>query len=125
MAFLGMAASTLLSRVAPATFPSPGGGPAPLPGAGWYLLTLAYSFVFAVMGGHTCARLAKRAELLHACVLAALIGALGASAALDAASPLPPWRLAGYLVANVSGVLLGGLIREWAKPAAGDATPAR
>ncbi len=116
MAFLGMAASTVLSRVAPQTFPAQAtGGVVALPGLGWYVVTLVYSFVFAVMGGHTCARLAKRAALGHASVLAALIGALGLSVALDPASPLPAWRTAGYLIANVAGVLLGGAIHSLAR----------
>ena len=115
MVLLGMAASTLLGHLAPETFPPPGPGPMPVPGLGWYLVTLAYSFVFAILGGHTCAHLARREELMHACVLAALIGALGLGLFLDETSTLPRWRTAGYLGASVGGVLLGGLIRAKAK----------
>jgi hypothetical protein len=125
MAFLGMAASTVLAQVAPGTFPPPGPGPAPLPSAGWYAVTLAYSFAFAVLGGHTCARLARREEAMHAAVLAALIGALGIRMLLDTTTPLPLARTAGYVAVNVLGVLMGGALRARAKQAGPDATRAR
>jgi hypothetical protein len=115
MVLLGMAAGTLLSLVAPATFPPDGQGSAPLPGLGWYALTLAYSVVFAILGGHTCARLARRDEMMHAGVLAALLAVAGLRLLLTAPSPIPMWRSAGYLAASVTGVLVGGLIRARAR----------
>jgi hypothetical protein len=124
MVLLGMAASTLLGAVAPATFPADPTN-APLPGLGWYALTVAYSFVFAILGGHTAARLARRAEMMHAGVLAALLTVFGLGLVLNPAPAIPAWRTLGYLLASVGGVLVGGFIRARAKAPISDATPAR
>jgi hypothetical protein len=110
MVLLGMAAGTLLSAVAPGTFPT-NATTAPLPGLGWYALTVAYSFAFAILGGHTAARLARRAELMHASLLAALLTVFGLGLVLNPAPAIPVWRTLGYLVASVGGVLVGGFIR--------------
>lgn len=114
MAFLVMAASTLLSVVAPDAFSPPGGSPR-LPGLGWYALNLGYSFAFAIAGGHTCARLARRAEMAHAGALAALLAALGLGLVFSSPPHIPWWWTLGEIVAGVAGVLLGGLIRAQAR----------
>jgi hypothetical protein len=115
MVLLGMAASTLLSAIAPGTFPKDPGSAPVLPGLGWYALTVAYSFVFAILGGHTAARLAQREEMMHAAVLAAVLTAFGLGLVLNPAPAIPAWRTAGYLVASVGGVLVGGFIRARAR----------
>lgn len=124
MVLLGMAASTLLGAAAPATFPADP-ATAPLPGLGWYALTIAYSCLFAILGGHTAARLARRAEMMHAGVLAALLTVFGLGLVLNPSPVIPAWRTLGYLVASVGGVLVGGFIRARAQSPAADATPAR
>jgi peptidoglycan/LPS O-acetylase OafA/YrhL len=123
MVLLGMAASTVLGAVAPATFPRDAGNAPVLPGLGWYALTVAYSFVFGILGGHTAARLARREEMMHAAVLAAVLTVFGVGLVLNPAPGIPASRTLGYLVASVGGILLGGFIR--ARAQSGDATPAR
>ncbi len=75
-----------------------------------YFVGLAGGFVFAFAGGHTCARLARRAELLHAVVLAGIFAALGV-ALVSAAPPEARSYAAGEVVAGVLGVLAGGYVR--------------
>ena len=111
MVLLGMAASTVLGAVAPGTFPRDPASAPVLPGLGWYALTVAYSFVFGILGGHAAARLARRAEMMHAAVLAAVLGVFGLGLVLNPAPAIPVWRTLGYLVASVGGVLMGGFIR--------------
>jgi len=113
MAFLVMAASTLLSVAAPDTFGRPE-GPPKLPGLGWYALNLAYSFVFAIVGGHTCARLARRAEMAHAAALAGLLAALGLGLIVSSPPQIPWWWTAGEILSGVAGALVGGFIRAQA-----------
>jgi hypothetical protein len=115
MAVLVMAAGMLLTTLFPAAFTGPGGKPG-LPGFGWYALNLAYSFVFAFAGGHTCARLARRAEMAHAIALAALLGIMGlvSIATYAGQTPVPAWWTAGQVVAGVLGVLAGGFLRAQA-----------
>lgn len=113
IAFLVMAASTLLSAAAPATFGHPEGPPR-LPGLGWYALNLAYSFVFAIVGGHTCARIARRAEMAHAGALAGLLAALGLGLLVSSPPQIPWWWTTGEILSGVAGVLVGGFIRAQA-----------
>jgi len=113
MAFLVMAASTLLNVAVPEVFGQPGGS-ARLPGLGWYALNLSYSFVFAIVGGHTCARLARRAEMAHAAVLAGLLALLGLRLITSSPPQIPWWWMAGEILSGVAGVLLGGVIRAQA-----------
>ena len=113
MAFLVMAASTLLSVVIPGVFGQPGGPPR-LPGLGWYALNLAYSFAFAIAGGHTCARLARRAEMAHAGALAGLLAALGLGLLFSSPPQIPWWWTAGEIASGVTGVLVGGFVRAQA-----------
>ena len=110
MAFLVMAASTLLSVVAPDVFGQPG-EPPKLPGLGWYALNLAYSFAFAIAGGHICARLARRAEMAHAGALAGLLALLGLGLLCSSPPQIPWWWTAGEIVSCVAGVLVGAFIR--------------
>jgi hypothetical protein len=123
MAFLVMAASTLLSVVVPNVF-GQADGSIKLPGLGWYALNLAYSFVFAIVGGHTCARLARRAEVAHAAALAGLLALLGLGLIVSSPPQIPWWWTAGEIVSGVAGVLLGGFIRAQAA-AARDSESAR
>jgi hypothetical protein len=94
---------------------SPSSETGPAPAAGLILLSLASSFVVAVAGGHVCARLARRAELPHAAVLAGLL-ALGRLALLAGAPAGYPRALGLAEVAvDALGVLLGGFIRARAR----------
>ncbi|HET7293461.1 MAG TPA: hypothetical protein VFM88_13630 [Vicinamibacteria bacterium] len=79
-------------------------------GALVYWVSLAGGFVFAFAGGHTCARLARRAELLHAAVLAGIFATLGAALLANAPSGARPYAL-GEVAAGVLGVLAGGYVR--------------
>jgi hypothetical protein len=118
MVVLVMAAGMFVMANFPADFTGADGKPR-LPGLGWYAVNLAYSFVFALAGGHTCARLARRAEMAHAGALAAFLGVMGliSIAAYSGETPAPWWWTAGEVAVGVLGALAGGLIRAQARAA--------
>lgn len=84
--------------------------PAP-EGVAIYYVSLAGGFVFAFAGGHTCARLARRAEMAHTAALAGIFAALGVALLLAAPEGGARLYAAGEVVAGVLGVLAGGYVR--------------
>jgi hypothetical protein len=111
MAALSLAFGVALTALWPGAVSAPGAEPGPL----LLALNVAAGFVFAVAGGHACARIARRSEMLHAGILAGLVCAMGL-ALLTLPPPRPGVALTlAQMIAGVAGILFGGYIREAAR----------
>ena len=82
----------------------------------YILVNLAYSAVFAVLGGFMAALIAGREPLKHAIILAAVcylffLMAMGAPTPPDM-PPWPFWYKVGLLVVLGPSVTLGGFLRQ-------------
>lgn len=90
---------------------------APAPSTGLLLASLVSSFAVAVAGGHVCARLARRSELLHASALAGLLAAGRLGLLISAPADYPIALGLADVAVDAVGVWLGGFIRARARSA--------
>jgi len=89
------------------TFPDP----LATPSRGFMLFSLAYGFVFGILGGYVCGLIAQRAEVKHAAVIAGIGILLSILSMALAAGKEPLWyQWANMLVLSLA-VLLGGWLR--------------
>lgn len=81
------------------------------PSMNFMLFSLAYGFVFAVIGGYVTAWIAKRAEMKHTLALIGLGIVMGIVSVVMAAVKQPKWYQSGNFVVMIAGNLLGGYLR--------------
>ncbi len=95
----------LLGLLVPAAFQNDG----QMPGTGILLFMLAYSTIFAALGGYITARLAASAPMAHVLVLAILQLLSGlAVTMLQMGSAVPQWFQILMAMLPVPVILLGG-----------------
>ena len=97
------------------TFPDP----LATPGQGFMLFSLAYGFVFGILGGYVCGLIAQRSEIKHAVVIAGIGILLSIFSMVLAAGKEPMWYQLANMVLLTVAVLLGGWLcaRQRAKNA--------
>jgi MFS family permease len=93
-----------LGFLAPDAFPAAGEGFASVP---WMVVILVYSTIFAALGGYVTARIARRAELKHGLVLAAIMVLMSAGTMMAYAGRHPLWFQLTLLVLGPLAVLAG------------------
>lgn len=105
-----MIATVIATRIMLGSFmPDPGMQPT----QAFLAVNLAYSLAFAVSGGLLTARLAPRAPLLHAVILAAFLLALAAPSLLQPDPGVPSWYPGVITLIGPGGVILGGMLASW------------
>ena len=86
--------------------------PGPFRGPDWILwVELGTGLAVAVLGGYVCALVAKRRELVHGIVLAAIVLALGLLTATMESGMKPMWSSIGLMIVSTVGVLGGARLR--------------
>ena len=81
------------------------------PGRGFMLFSLAYGFVFGILGGYVCGLIAQRSEVKHAAVIAGIGILLHILSMVLAAGKEPLWYQLAYMAILTAAVLLGGWLR--------------
>ena len=85
--------------------------PLAFPGQEFMLFSLAYGFLFGILGGYVCGRIARRAEVKHAAVIAGIGILLSILSMAFAPAKEPMWYQLANMVALTAAVLLGGWLR--------------
>ncbi len=111
---LGVLFSLMAGTLWPALYPS-GEGAGPTDGG--LGLWLAAELANATLAGLLTARLAGRAPVAHAAVLAAINGFFS-MAAMGELRALPGWFAIGFVALAPLGCLLGGLVASRVRPRA-------
>ncbi len=76
------------------------------------LFSLAYGFVFGVLGGYVCGLIAQRAEIKHAAIIAGIGILLSILSMAFAPGREPMWYQLANMVVLTVAVLLGGWLRS-------------
>ena len=85
--------------------------PTEAPSSEFMLFSIAYAFVFAVLGGYITALIARRSEMKHVLVLAAFGLLMGIVSMITAAGQEPLWYQITNMVVMMAAVILGGYLR--------------
>lgn len=88
----------------------------PEPVALWYTVNLAYSFLFAALGGWLATWIAGASAQGAAWSLAGLLVVMSGVSMVLAPAGIPAWWTVGEAVVGVAGVLLGGWLRARRSP---------
>ena len=103
---LGMLFLLMAGSMFPSLYPS---GEGAQPTTNGLVLSLVAEFANALVAGLITARLAGRAPMVHATVLAALVGFFSMAAMGDLRT-MPGWFALGFVLLAPIGCLLGGLV---------------
>jgi peptidoglycan/LPS O-acetylase OafA/YrhL len=87
------------------------GDPMAEPTGPYLVANLVGSFLAAVVGGYTTGRIAGRAPLVHAGVLALLMVAMTVASGAEAAPGQPAWYPLTIAILGAVGALCGGALR--------------
>lgn len=85
--------------------------PLATPGQGFMLFSLAYGFVFGILGGYVCGVIAHRSEIKHAAVIAGIGILFSIVSMVFAPAREPLWYQLANMVILTVAVLLGGWLR--------------
>lgn len=85
--------------------------PLATPSQGFMLFSLAYGFVFGILGGYVCGVIAQRSEIKHAAVIAGIGILVGILLMAFASGKEPMWYQLANMVILTAAVLLGGWLR--------------
>jgi peptidoglycan/LPS O-acetylase OafA/YrhL len=94
------------------------------PTSGFMALSLAYGFVFTIVGGYAAAWIAGRAELAHGAALAVLMAVLGVVSLTLSFGQQPLWYQVALILSPLPAAPLGGWLRSTVKPTRTGETPA-
>jgi hypothetical protein len=72
---------------------------------------IVYSVLFAMFGGYVAALIARRAEVAHAAILAAVILLISVITVMGTREPAPLWYNATLTLLSAAGVIVGGMLR--------------
>jgi hypothetical protein len=85
--------------------------PTVTPGMGFMIFSLAYGFLFGILGGWVCGLIARKAELKHAAVIAAIGILISILSMIFAAEQSPVWFQVANMVVLTIAVTAGGWLR--------------
>ena len=80
------------------------------PSVGVVFAGVPYTVVSTVLAGWLAARIAPGGKLIHAAVVAAVMGAVIAGSIIIDVSIEPAWYKVGYLVIQIPGTVAGGYL---------------
>jgi len=80
--------------------------------SGYIVVNLLYNLGAAVVGGYIAAKVAMRAPMVHAGILAALLVSLYALSGFRAEPGQPGWYPAAIAAVGAGGALAGGWLRR-------------
>jgi peptidoglycan/LPS O-acetylase OafA/YrhL len=98
----------VLQTVLPTAFGATDGSPR----EAWAMgIEIAYSVLFAILSGYVTALIARRAEIGHAAILAAIVLLISVVSLIAAPDSTPVWYNATLTVLSAAGVIVGGMLR--------------
>jgi hypothetical protein len=82
------------------------------PREGWAMgIEIAYSVLFAIVGGYVTGLIARRAEIGHAAILAAIVLLISVVSLVAAPDSHPLWYSATLALLSAAAVVVGGMLR--------------
>ncbi len=85
--------------------------PTVVPSMGFMIFSLIYGFLFGILGGWVCGLIARKAEVKHAAVIAAIGILLSVLSMIFATAKEPTWYQIANMVLLTIAVLIGGWMR--------------
>jgi hypothetical protein len=89
------------------------------PGIGFIVFSSVYGAAFALLAGYFAAAFAGRRPLLHASILAGLLGAIALASLISKLGNASPWSEIAVLVLMVPAAMAGGFLRQQIETARG------